>query len=51
MESVVKKDIIMEIQEEKKAVDIPFIWIHDVASGSPAEQDGFKIGDAIYTFG
>jgi len=30
---------------------IPFVWIHDVASGSPAEQDGFEIGDAIYEFG
>ena len=29
-------------------VKIPFVWIHDVAEGSPAEQDGFKIGDAIY---
>ena len=27
---------------------IPFVWIHDVAAGSPAEQDGFLIGDAIY---
>mmetsp|Transcript_16558 Transcript_16558/g.28169 ORF Transcript_16558/g.28169 Transcript_16558/m.28169 type:complete len:152 (+) Transcript_16558:119-574(+) len=34
-------------QEEK----IPFVWIHDVAKGSPAEQDGFKIGDAICRFG
>ena len=30
---------------------IPFVWIHDVRSGSPADQDGLKIGDAIYRFG
>ena len=32
----------------KEQEKIPFVWIHDVAPGSPAEQDGFKIGDAIY---
>ena len=46
-----QKDVIMEVNEEKKQETIPFVWIHDVASGSPAEQDGFKIGDAIISFG
>ena len=36
---------------QKEAEKIPFVWIHDVAPGSPAEQDGLKIGDAIYQFG
>ena len=37
--------------QQAVAEKIPFVWIHDVASGSPAEQDGFEIGDAIYEFG
>ena len=36
---------------QKEAEKIPFVWIHDVVSGSPAEQDGIKIGDAIIQFG
>ena len=39
------------IPQEKQAENIPFMWIHDVAAGSPAEQDGFKIGDAVCVFG
>ena len=34
-----------------KAVEIPFVWIHEVVPGSPAEQDGFHIGDAVCQFG
>ena len=39
------------MQISSKVEKIPCVWIHDVAPGSPAEQDGFKIGDAIYQFG
>ena len=45
----------MKVEEtqivQKEVEKIPFVWIHDVAAGSPAEQDGIKIGDAIYQFG
>ena len=44
-----KDDESMQINSQVEK--IPFVWIHDVAPGSPAEQDGFKIGDAIYQFG
>ena len=27
------------------------MWIHDVKKDSPADQDGFKISDAVYLFG
>ena len=36
---------------KSELVRIPFVWIHDVMPGSPAEQDGFHIGDAICDFG
>ena len=48
---VEQPDAIMEVKEEKKQESIPFVWVHDVAPGSPAQQDGFKIGDAIVSFG
>lgn len=49
---VEQPDVLMEVIEEgKKQESIPFVWVHDVAAGSPAMQDGFKIGDAIVTFG
>ena len=48
---VEQPDVLMEVIEEKKQESIPFVWVHDVASGSPAQQDGFKIGDAIVSFG
>eukprot|EP00356_Strombidium_inclinatum_P012687 CAMPEP_0170487642 /NCGR_PEP_ID=MMETSP0208-20121228/6412_1 /TAXON_ID=197538 /ORGANISM="Strombidium inclinatum, Strain S3" /LENGTH=174 /DNA_ID=CAMNT_0010761995 /DNA_START=369 /DNA_END=893 /DNA_ORIENTATION=+ len=40
-----------EKEKPKEGEKIPFVWIHDVVSGSPAEQDGLKIGDGIFRFG
>ena len=49
------QDAEMKVEEghivQKVGEKIPFVWIHDVVAGSPAEQDGIKIGDAIYQFG
>ena len=30
---------------------IPFLWIGEVSSGSPAEESGFQNGDAVVKFG
>ena len=61
-EPVVKESAPLEVRKESQidssnsketngSEKIPFVWIHDVAPGSPAEQDGFQIGDALYRFG
>ena len=41
------KDALSDQQTQK----IPFAWISDVISGSPADQAGLKLGDAVYRFG
>lgn len=38
----------VQISQELK---IPFAWISDVIGGSPADQAGLKMGDAVFQFG
>ena len=38
-------------QSAKQEVKIPFAWVSDVISESPAQKAGLKLGDAIYRFG
>ena len=38
-------------QPSAQELKIPFAWISDVISGSPADQAGLKMGDAVFQFG
>ena len=39
------------IKEKTKTIDaVPFLWVGEVSSGSPAETAGLKTGDAIVQF-
>eukprot|EP00347_Sterkiella_histriomuscorum_P014366 403361144 len=51
METMSQTSSASQSQMMQNEVKIPFAWISDVIEGSPAQDSGLKMGDAIYRFG